>query len=311
MTYSDYYRVQEEVDPDTATLREWLRKDMTSPPAVLTSELDGVLRAPMWAERDAESAVGDHPLVLWSYRDSVPTSQVLLNEFLASHGYVVAFAWPIDRLPPVPWQEGLSALGRQRALDVQVHLLERVLDRLSQRAWIRSTSTSVLSWSYGGESANRLQRQRSEVGLVIGIDSTVVSGWIFESRDALEQLDPRGLDVPYVLLRHDRPRIGGDETPPPPLLAKIPAGGWIVRFPGLSHGNFNFTGGMLPGVLGLADVSDWAVGGDPARVGYEEICRTVLAFLEMRRRGAESPDLEGLRSPPDRAVEMRRYPPHR
>jgi|GEM_PF-6310245 len=309
MTLADYYRCQEAIEPDREALRDWLHSDMTDAPGVDPATLDDVLDTPMWSRRDATAADGRHPLVLWSYRDSVPTSQTALNEYLASHGYVVAFAWPTDRLPPFPWQEGTTAEEKVDALAIQVRLLGMVLDRLSKRPWIDADPVSLLSWSYGGESAGALQRERQDVGLVVAIDATLASGWVYAPKETIETLEPDTLSAPYVVLRNGRPRIGGDRSAPPPeFLAKISAGAWHVRFPELSHGNFNFPGGMIPGVLGLDEVSRWAVGGEIARQGYERISRSVLAFLEHHRTGDEKTLSELF--PAKGPVETERYPPH-
>ena len=270
---------------------------MTSPPGLDTPQLDLVLESRLWGVRDAPVASGGHPLALWSFRHAIPTSQTLLCEYLASHGYVVAFAWPVDRVPPFPWQEGVTAEEKSAALASQVSLLEAVFEKLRAREWIDVESTAVLSWSYGGESAGALQRRRTEVAIAIGIDSTLASGWIYESVDALAELDGGAIRVPYALLRHGSARVGGEQTAPSDLLPEIGVGAWSVRFPELSHGNFNFTGGMLPGVLGLDEVSEWAVGGETARLGYESICRAVLALLEGSRSGSNEEirsDLEAL-----------------
>lgn len=307
LTFADYYRIQESTPPTRETLREWLAEDMTSPPGLTGEQLDAVLDATLWARPEAEMMPQRHPLVLWSYRDSVPTMQVLMNEFLASHGYVVAFAWPVDNAPPLPWQEGVGVEEGRRSLDTQITILETALDSLGARNWVNAESTAVLSWSYGGESAGGLQRRRNEVALVLGIDSTVAGGWIFRGADALAAIDRSALRAPYVLIRHGRPRIDGAETAEPPLLAEVPAGAWHVRLPKLSHGNFNFPGGMLPGVLGLEEVSEWAVGGETARHGYETICRLSLEFLDaVVRENAPAPEAAEASG----FVEIRRHPPH-
>lgn len=292
MTLADYYRVQEQEEPSDEELLVWLREDMTSPPDLDDKTLERVLASPMWAKSAGaagEPAPGPHSLVLWGYRDSVPTMQPVLSEFLASHGYVVAFVWPVDNAPPLPWHEGLTEADKAAALGTQVELLERTLDDLLAREWIDDRRTTILAWSYGGESANLLQRRRDEIRLAIGMDSTLTRGWVFLPASELEAVDRNEFDVPYAQLQHGRPRLDGDVTPEPTLLAEIPAGAWFLRFPRLSHGNFNFPGGMLPGLLDLAEVSPWAVGGETARDGYEEVCRHVLGLLERHHRGERSP----------------------
>jgi len=309
LVFADYYRAQETDEPDREALREWLRGDMTSPPRLDVATIDAVLDAPMWARDRAEPVRGRHPLVLWSYRDSVPTMQAGLNEYLASHGYVVAFAWPIEHAPPFPWREGLTAGDKSSALETQVNLLESLLDSMLSRAWIDDDRVAVLSWSYGGESAGGLQRRRAEVDLVLGIDSTLASGWVYKTADDLASLDRRSLSVPYVLLRNGRPRIGGDRSLEPTLLAEVPAGAWYVEFSELSHGNFNFPGGMIPGVLGLDEVSRWAVGEEAAQLGYELICRHVLGFLDLHQRQERLDPRVWSASAPEGFVEVQRHPP--
>lgn len=309
LTLADYYEAQEPSAVDRAQLGEWLLEDMTSPPGLDVAALEPVLAAPMWARRGLAPAPGSHPLVLWSYRDSIPTMQAGLNEYLASHGYVVAFPWPVDNQPPLPWEGELTRDDKLRSLEVQVAMLGATLDSLLARSWVESGKAAVLAWSYGGESAAGLQRQRPEIRLALGIDGTLVSGWIFAPADDLEALDPRELTATYALLKNGRPRIDVPESAEPPLLAEVPAGAWYVRFPALSHGNFNFPGGMLPGVLGLEEVSSWAVGGETARLGYELICRHALGLLDLHLGDQPGDPAAWAAAAPDGFVEVVRHRP--
>lgn len=282
---------------------------MTAPPGLAADALDSVLASPMWAVPDAPEASGAHPLVLWSYRDSVPTMQTLLNEYLASHGYVVAFAWPVDHEPPFPWEDGLTARQKNEALDVQVSLLDAVLEELLGRPTIDDDAAAMLSWSYGGESAIEILRQRAELRLAIGIDATLVSGWVFRSADELAASDWSTLSSPLALLRNGRPFIGADPSAAPSPLQEIRAGSWFIRFERLSHGNFNFPGGMIPGVLELDEVSRWAVAGSDARLGYELVCGHVLSLLDAVVREKAVASLPDFPTSPDGFVAIEHYPP--
>lgn len=310
MVFSDYYRVQESEEPDRATLREWLRADMTEPPDVTEAQIDGVLDAPMTAHRDATPVDQRFPLALWTYRDSIPTMQSVLNEYLASHGYVVAFAWPRDHAPPLPWQGDLDADDKLDALDIQVDVIEQTLDHLLEDPLVDPERAALLAWSYGGESAHRLQQRRPELRAVIGIDATIVSGWIFQPGDAIASVTPNDLPVPHVLLRNGTPRIGAPASSAPAMLEEVEAGAWFVRFGALSHGNFNVPGGMIPGVLGLEKVSDWAVGGEDARFGYETICRLTRHILDAYTAD-EEPNLPiRLEAYDHGLIVIERYPAH-
>jgi hypothetical protein len=308
MTYADYYGAERALPWAPDELGRRLRGDMTSPPALTDEAIEEVLAAALWARAGAPAAEGVFPLVLWSYRDSIPTMQPVLAEYLASHGYVVLFGWPRDNLPPAPWDQSVDHDGRLEALATQVDLLAAILDAAAQEPSVDVSRTAVLAWSYGGESAHGLARRRDEVAVVIGIDANLASGWVYQDAAALERIPAADLKVPYVLLRHGRPRRGADETPAPDLLARVPAGAWYVRLPRLRHGNFNFPGGMLPGVLGLEEVSDWAAAGPDAALGYEVVSRLVLGFVERAVAGDPMRAPRQLGSVPPGFAEVVRYP---
>jgi hypothetical protein len=310
MTYADYYAAQSPAPLAADETMRRLRDDMTSPPELTDDAIEEVLAASLWARAGAMPAEGRFPLVLWSYRDSIPTMQPVLAEYLASHGYVVLFGWPRNNVPPAPWDESVDRAGKLEALAAQVDLLAVILDDAAQSGGVDTTRTAVLAWSYGGESAHWLQRDRDEVAVVIGIDANLVSGWVYQDVAELDRVPDADLTTPYVLLRHGRPRRGAPETPTPDLLARVPAGAWYVRLPRLQHGNFNFPGGMLPGILGLDEVSDWAVGGAEAKLGYEATCRLVLGFVGVATTGEVTwvPDTPS--SMPSGFVEIERYARH-
>ena len=308
MTLADYYRTQYDDGLDDESLRERLRGDMTDPAGITATMLDEALGASLWASYEAPPTRGTFPLVLWSYRDSIPTMQPLLGEYRASHGYHVVFGWPRDRVPPFPWDQDVSSGARVAALEVQVEMLAGILDGVGAEPGVDAAHTAVLAWSYGGESAHGLQRRVPGIDVVIGIDANLVSGWVYRSAEDLANLGAAELVVPHVLIRHGSARVGAPETPPPDLLSSVAGGAWYVRLPLLHHGNFNFPGGMLPGVLGLDEVSEWAVGGETARRGYEAVCQLALRFVTSSLAQGALAQAEGVAIADD-LVEITRVPP--
>jgi len=267
MRYGDYYRAEgETADPE---LLARLLDDMTSPPGATSATAREVADWTVSARRDARARVGAHPLVIWSARDSIPHMQAALNEYLASWGYVVAFSWPLDAPTMLPW-EGATAQQSSRSVEVHGQLMHRLIAQQDREGHVDASRIGLLSWSYGGETAFEFARSEPRVSVTIGIDATVVSGWILRP-EALAQASPSDVNGRIVLLRNGRPRLDAAASRGAPgLLRRLR--GRQVRFPLLSHGNFNVPGGLIPGLLGLEEISQWARGGRAAVIGYRAIC---------------------------------------
>lgn len=276
LTLADLYRLQEDQPPAPAEIAGWLREDTA---AGLDGEtLDFVLSSPFAAVHDRAPASGAFPLVLFGARHGVPTAQAALVEFLASHGWVVGFAWPMGPTPPMPW-EGHERAVLTRTLESYAALLDGSLDLHLALPFVDPDFVAAVAWSYGGESVFDLQARREEIDLVVSLSATTVSGWLFADRPGPA---PGDLRVPLAYITQRSARVGGSSDPRPSLLELAPRGAWVVSFDGIAHSNFSFLEGMVPGVLEIQRATEWSVGGEDARFGYESIARATLEALEHR-----------------------------
>jgi hypothetical protein len=120
ISLGDYLRLSQDLkgaEPgfrrDRAALRKALRVAVMGRDGPLDDKLcDEILATPSAAVRNATPASGKFPLIFWTHRYATTIEQSVLNEYLASHGFVVAYA-PESGAPPMP-DELRSAADKAR-----------------------------------------------------------------------------------------------------------------------------------------------------------------------------------------------------
>jgi len=212
------------------------------------------------ARSGAEPATGAFPVALWSSRHTTVLAQAPLSEVLASHGFVVATAWSSD--PPLAflWEERSA---EEKLATIQAHTgdLTHALGALREDPMVDGQNVVVLSWSYGGQTAARVQESEPAVRGVIAMDANVLPARPEESLVLNRPL--------LYLVGRDTSGRGFDG------LRGLTSTWVAVRFRELAHGNFNALEGYLPALLGTDTVYSWSRGGPVARDGYRSLVRLV------------------------------------
>lgn len=219
------------------------------------------LATPLLARPDAPASPGRFPIALWTSRHATVLAQVPLSEILASHGVIVATAWSSD--PPLAFLwEDRSEADKLATMESHTADLQHALRTVGDLMPADTTRILLLAWSYGGQTAARLQERLSTTRAIVSLDANVVPA------RAEERLDLRH---PLVFLYgQDSTRRGVE------LLDRLGATVFGARLPGLAHGNFNALEGYLPAVLGADTVFRWSKGGAIARDGYRAVVRMVV-----------------------------------
>lgn len=289
VSFAEYVRFAQEAaigETRPEALRTSLSEAMSAnPTGVPEPILDRLLASPTAAVRDAPRTSGRFPLVLWGARHATMLAQSVMSEYLASHGYVVAFAHAAGPPRPLPYQVE-AADEKAETIRLLVGDLESALAHLRAEPDVDRREIAAMTWSYAGESAMLLQTRNADVDLVIGLSSNVLDGWVYQPAEALAKLDGSTLGVPYVLMT-EKVGTNGRERMPPVLLDALPKGGYVVTFPRLAHGNFNAIEGLIPALVGVERVPRWSKAGPDARAGYETISRFVLHFLDAQLKAHE------------------------
>jgi dienelactone hydrolase len=238
--------------------------------------LDLILNYEMKALKGAEAKTDRFPLLIWSMRYGTVEYQNILSEYIASHGYVVAFAEDIPN-SPYPWQLQTAA-KKANALDQQISDINNSIEYLKLQDNVDSTKIGLLSWSYAGESAILTQMNNPEIDLVIGLSSIGFTYGTYLGSELARKIDSNRLNVPYLML-FERIAPNGNTRTPPELFDAMHPNSRYISFGDLAHGNFNAMEGMIPGILGTNKVQSWSKGGEIAQNGYETICKMVISFL--------------------------------
>ena len=118
----------------------------------------------------------------------------------------------------------------------------------------------ILSWSYGGQTAARLQEREPAVRAVVGLDANVLPA----PEEQVEYRRPL-----LYIVGQDTTRRRFEE------LSQLGVPWLAVRLPELAHGNFNALEGYLPGLYEADTVFAWSRGGEVARVGYRVLVQIV------------------------------------
>ena len=239
---------------------------MTGTPSALSSERASAgLERTVGARLNAEAATGPFPVVLWSSRHATVLAQAPIAELLASHGFVVATAWSSD--PPLAFLwEDRSSVDKLATIEAHTRDLVRALEELREDPTVDGENVVVMAWSYGGQTAARMQEREPAVRGVVALDANVLPA---REEESLELRRP----LIYVVGRDTSGR--GFER-----LQRQTAPWVAVRFTELAHGNFNALEGYLPAVLGTDTVYGWSRGGPVARIGYRSLARLVASATQ-------------------------------
>jgi dienelactone hydrolase len=248
-----------------------------APDAVPRAQAERLLAEPMRAREDGPAAAGPFPIVLWTTRYGTTAAQAPLSEWLASHGYLVAFARPANAAEKLPF-ELKEPSEKLEELDRQVADLRGALRALRAIPQARADRVTILAWSYAGEAASRVAFGDPGVTDVIGLSTNTLANWVYQPAGAAERLNPPLLAARHWIVTEEQ---GRDGTPrvKPPAWDSLPGGSAFVRVPGMAHGSFNAIEGYLPSVLGVARAQPWSRVGPGARAGYVDVAQLILAAL--------------------------------
>lgn len=216
------------------------------------------------------------PVICWSSRHGTEYYQFAMNEYLASHGYIVFTVSRISPVLPFPWET--ENISKEKFLDEHLDMLNRQLQFVKKHPQADTSRIAMFSWSYGSPFAILTQQEHKEIDAVFGFSSVDFRKEYFLEGVFNKRLVPKKIRVPYFLFYEELSRldIRYDESVLHPAHRDISR---VLLFSKLWHGNFNYMEGWLPGLLKLPKVHPWSKPGNDAMIGYEAVCQLALFHL--------------------------------
>jgi dienelactone hydrolase len=255
---------------DARVIAEWV------PP----QELGKLMQTSAGAYRDAQPVAASFPLVLYSGGVNAYTeSNVVMAEFLASHGFVVATVASLGESDAQP-EQTISKV----ALETATRDMELAWSVLRQEANVSQSGFGIVGHSLGGVVALMVALRNSDVVAVAGLDGTYgfADGhdWLTKS----ERYDPQRMQAALLDLR--RADAGIDLQVPESLHHSERM---LVTLRGMSHGDFtSFVTGATRFHLDPPREVPAGWTREAGFRGYQLVCTAVLDFFAAKLRNDNS-----------------------
>lgn len=224
--------------------------------------------------RNADFAEGHFPLLVLGqglYYES-PLSHVVLCEFLASHGYVVATC------PLLGTQYRLVNLSAED-LETQIRDLEFVIDTAQKLPCVKSGSLGIIGYDLGGMAGLVLSMRNPGVDAFLSLDAGILFGHFSGLPKSHPNYREENFIIPWMHMTQARfIKVFRDERRLSSLLARKPYGdSYLVQVPTDNHGAFSSYA-----MFGIRDAIPgfWGPWESDSKPNYQMICRYALSFFE-------------------------------
>ncbi len=236
--------------------------------------LRDLLQKPTAAIKDAVEADGSFPLIVFGqglFYES-PITHVVLCEYLASYGYVVATCPLLGTHSPLV---NLDLID----LETQVRDMEFVLSQGCGLPFVDKNRLGLIGFDLGSMSALLLQMRNADIDAFVSLDS----GIMFEHNTRLLKQSPyyRPEKLCVPLMHITRTKTENEEMnvieDHSLFESAVYADIFLLRFKDMRH--VDFTSYALYEMDNIVPFYWGPARGNP-RAGYELMCRYVLNFLE-------------------------------
>jgi dienelactone hydrolase len=265
---------------DTTSLREMF--------AGAEGYYSDALALPMAARRNAPPARQRFPLVMYSqgWNSSHQSDNVVLAEFLASNGYVVA------AVPQVG--ETVSDLTLQINpvdLETQMRDVEFATGVAQMLPFVDRRKIALMGWSMGGVVSLWIAGRNPKIDAVVGLDASFRAHTFVNLAIGSPYFDIRRLRAPLLALQSGNTKYtpGQDDRVVDSMHF---AERFVGRVADITHGDFS----DFPMLARLFPVAILDRTADQASRGHETVCRVVRVFLDGVLKEEGGPALTMLRS---------------
>lgn len=286
MTFDDYVNqaAPDQFSEFNGIMRQRNRDDAGS--SVSRDHIPDLQKMEMFARRDVEPAAGRFPVVLYFGGLNAPiNSNVVLAEYLASHGYVFA---SISLLGPSNEQTFQSRIPGD--FEASVRDMEFAWSVLHEEEYVDGSKVAVAGHSVGAIEAVILGLRNSNVSVVVGLDGTYgfagLSGVLIRSYG----YDPNKMRAAFVDLRRAQGAQGNEPLDLSAVESFRHADRKFITIDRMHHSDFTsfaMIGAYFHTPLPTGyPLNSWnrATGRD----GYESVCRILLSVFDAKLKSSSS-----------------------
>lgn len=284
MTFADYV---DQTSPDqfsqfNGIMRQRNRDDAVG--SVPRDHIADLQKMEMFAQRDAQPAPGRFPVVLYFGGLNAPiNSNVVLGEYLASHGYVFA---SISLLGPSNEQAFQSRTSDD--FEASVRDMEFAWSTLQEESYVDRAKVAVVGHSVGAIEAVILGLRNSNVSVVIGLDGTYgfagLSGVLTRSYG----YDPNKLRAAFVDLRRAQGAQGNEPLDLTAVESFRHADRTFITIDHMHHSDFTsfaMVGAYFHTPLPTGyPLNNW--NRETGRDGYESVSRILLSVFDAKLKSS-------------------------
>ncbi|WP_188552572.1 hypothetical protein [Edaphobacter dinghuensis] len=244
----------------------------------------------MFARRDAQPAPGRFPVVLYFGGLNAPiNSNVVLAEYLASHGYIFA---SVSLLGPSNEQAFQSRTSDD--LEASVRDMEFAWSILQQESNVDPSKVAALGHSVGAIEAVILGLRNSNVSVVIGLDGTYgfagLSGVLTHSYG----YDPNKMRAAFIDLRRAQGAQGNEPLDLSVVESFRHADRTFITIDRMHHSDFT-SFAMVADYFHTPLPTDYPLNGwnrETGRDGYESVARTLRSELDAKLKANATASIE-------------------
>ena len=231
------------------------------------------LKSKMMALRNADPSKEHFPLVLIAPSSglSSPVTSVVLAEFLASHGYVVASS------------PGMGLNSRQLSFNsvgviTQLQDLQFLIASLNSFPAIDPNKLAVIGFSFGGLAGSLLSMYNGDVDAFVSLETSAANKFGYSVLFQNPLYDPPLLRVPVLHLTAQETNADSNDA----FLKAIKyAPLTVVKLKGMTPGDFS-SFAMITPLIPIPPSPEQNQPPADKRTGYEAICRYTLEFLNAK-----------------------------
>ncbi|MGB6429632.1 MAG: hypothetical protein WBF06_03535 [Candidatus Acidiferrales bacterium] len=261
-------------------MRDRNRQDVVG--SVSHDQLAALQATPMNAFGAAPPAEGRFPAVLYfGGLDAQINSNVILCEYLASHGYIVA---SVSLLGPTNEQTFQSRTSED--LEASVRDMEFAWSVLAENPSTDRTRLAVMGHSVGAIEAVLFGMRNANVSAVIALDGTYAFPGLSTVLTHAYGYAPEKMRAAFLDLRRAQGAQGNDPLDLTTVESFRYSDRTFVTIEKMHHSDFT-SFAMIGEQFHTPIAADYPLNGwnrETAKTGHEQACRIVLAFLDAKVR---------------------------